>query len=72
MSLWNVDDAATHDLMVDFIERVVADQVRLDSGGPELAHEEALRQAMLAARGRDADPALWASFALFGMPTKVR
>jgi CHAT domain-containing protein len=34
-----------------------------------LAHEEALRQAMLAARQRNADPALWASFVLFGMPT---
>lgn len=72
MSLWNVDDAATHNLMVDFIERVVADRARPDGKGLELAHEEALRQAMLAARKRDADPAPWASFALFGMPTKVR
>ena len=69
MSLWNVDDAATNDLMTDFIGRMVADRPARDTGGPALAHEEALRQAMLASRQRNADPALWASFALFGMPT---
>ena len=69
MSLWNVDDAATNELMVDFIGRVVADQAAHDGKRLTLAHEEALRQAMLAARTRNADPALWASFALFGMPT---
>jgi CHAT domain-containing protein len=69
MSLWNVDDAATNDLMTDFIGRVVADRSAPDGRRLTLAHEEALRQAMLASRGRNADPALWASFALFGMPT---
>lgn len=69
MSLWNVDDAATNDLMVDFIERVVQDRTARDGKRLTLSHEEALRQAMLAARTRNADPALWASFALFGMPT---
>ena len=69
MSLWNVDDAATNELMVDFIERVVKDRAARGGQKLTLAHEEALRQAMLAARARNADPALWASFALFGMPT---
>ncbi len=69
MSLWNVDDAATNDLMVDFVERVVQDRAGRDGKRLTLAHEEALRQAMLVARARNADPALWASFALFGMPT---
>jgi CHAT domain-containing protein len=69
MSLWNVDDAATNDLMTDFVGRVVADRPARNAGKPTLAHEEALRQAMLASRQRNADPALWASFALFGMPT---
>ena len=69
MSLWNVDDAATNDLMTDFVAQVAADRPTQDGSRLTLAHEEALRQAMLAARQRNADPALWASFALFGMPT---
>jgi CHAT domain-containing protein len=69
MSLWNVDDAATNDLMTDFIGRVVADRAAPSGSRLTLAHEQALRQAMLASRERNADPALWASFALFGMPT---
>ena len=69
MSLWNVDDAATNDLMTDFIGRVAVDRAAPGSSRVHLAHEEALRQAMLASRKRNADPALWASFAVFGMPT---
>ena len=64
MSLWNVDDAATRDLMTDFIGQL--------GGAATLPREEALRRAMLNARERDPDPALWAGFALFGLPTPSR
>jgi hypothetical protein len=54
MSLWNIDDAATHQLMVDFVSRYQRGE----------RPESALRRAMIAARARDADPALWAGFAV--------
>jgi CHAT domain-containing protein len=69
MSLWNIDDSATHDLMVDFMERLVADRPDADERTSKQHAEEALRSAMLKARERNPDPALWAGFALFGLPT---
>ena len=61
MSLWNIDDNATKDLMLEFMRR-------LKAGVPA---EFALREAMLATRQKYADPALWASVALFGLPSKA-
>ena len=66
MSLWNVDDLATKLLMQDFVARVT-------EGAPA---EFALQEAMKATRSRlpatpaqMPDPALWAGFALFGLPS---
>jgi CHAT domain-containing protein len=61
MSLWNIDDNSTKDLMLEFMRRLKAGA----------ATEFALREAMLATRQKYADPALWASVALFGLPSKV-
>jgi CHAT domain-containing protein len=61
MSLWNIDDVATKDLMLEFMRRRKAGAMT----------EFALREAMLATRQKYADPALWASVALFGVPSKV-
>ena len=61
MSLWNIDDDATKDLMLAFMRR-------LRSGA---LTEFALRDAMLAIRQKYADPALWASVALFGLPSRA-
>jgi hypothetical protein len=61
MSLWNIDDSATGDLMLRFMHRVKSGAMA----------EFALRDAMLAARQTYADPALWASMALFGLPSKA-
>jgi hypothetical protein len=61
MSLWNIDDDATKDLMLAFMRR-------LKSG---VLTEFALRDAMLATRQKYVDPALWASVALFGLPSKA-
>ena len=61
MSLWNIDDNATKDLMLEFMRRLKAGA----------ATEFALREAMLATRQKYADPALWASVALFGLPSKA-
>lgn len=58
MTLWNVDDLATRDLMSEFMGRYTAD---------EAVHPaEALRQAMLALRTRYPDPARWGAFVMFG------
>jgi CHAT domain-containing protein len=59
MSLWNIDDDATKDLMLAFMQRT----------GAGAMTEFALREAMLETRPRHADPALWASVALFGLPS---
>jgi tetratricopeptide (TPR) repeat protein len=59
MSLWNVSDAATRVLMVAFVRS-------LTEG---LGAEHALRAAMLATRESHPDPALWAGFSVFGLPT---
>ena len=61
MSLWNIDDNATKDLMLEFMRRRKAGTMT----------EFALRDAMLATREKYADPALWASVALFGVPSKA-
>lgn len=68
MSLWNVDDEATQHLMSSFMRKIALfDQSDASKG--QSSREEYLRRAMLQARERDPDPALWASFMLFGMPT---
>jgi len=61
MSLWNIDDNATKDLMLEFMRRVKSGAMT----------EFALRDAMLATRQKYADPALWAGVALFGLPSKA-
>lgn len=68
MSLWNVDDTATQSLMSSFMHRV-AIYDPIDAAKGASSREEYLRQAMLLARKDYPDPALWASFLLFGMPT---
>ncbi len=55
MSLWNVDDEATRDLITGFIALA-------RTHPPDLA----LRRAMLAVREKHDDPRLWASFGVFG------
>lgn len=57
MSLWNVDDQATRELMLAFID-----------AAHELPADQALRQAMLKRRGENPDIADWASFAVMGRP----
>jgi CHAT domain-containing protein len=61
MSLWNIDDNATKDLMLEFMRGLKRGE----------ATEFGLREAMLATRQRYADPALWASVGLFGLPAKA-
>jgi CHAT domain-containing protein len=63
-SLWNVDDDATRDLMIDFIGQLTS---RADA-----PREQALRKAMLNTRLVYPDPAYWAGFSLFGLPTPSR
>lgn len=57
ISLWNVDDNATMDLMVSFMDGIFR---------RKLYPPEALRAAMLATRERYKHPSKWASFTLFG------
>lgn len=57
MSLWNVDDAATKLLMIDFIRLAT-----------ELPPDKALQEAMRRIRKKITNPALWASFSIFGLP----
>jgi len=59
MSLWRVDDAATRDLMVDFVRRVSM-----------LPPDIALQRAMKRARRENPNPALWAGFTVFGAPMR--
>lgn len=58
MSLWNVYDKPTRDLMVDFVGR-------LRSGA---AADVALREAMLETRKTWPHPAYWSGFAVYGRP----
>jgi CHAT domain-containing protein len=55
-SLWSVDDDATAQLIVGFYQG-------LKAGKPK---DEALRDAMLAVKGRKADPFFWAAFQVNG------
>jgi CHAT domain-containing protein len=57
MSLWNVDDDTTRDLMRGFI--------RLAGTMPV---DKALQRAMQTARQTNPNPALWAGFSVFGTP----
>ena len=57
MSLWNVDDTATRDLMVNFM--------RLATQKPP---DKSLQEAMQVTRKDHPDPALWAGFSVFGAP----
>jgi CHAT domain len=60
MTLWNVYDEPTRDLMVDFVRRLKERE----------APAEALRGAMLEARGnrKARHPVYWAGFAVYGSP----
>lgn len=61
-SLWNVSDEGTLYLMKAFIEQMHSGETR---------PEEALRQAMLETRENyGIDPAVWASFYVFGNPAQ--
>ncbi|MCG7964930.1 MAG: CHAT domain-containing protein [Candidatus Thiodiazotropha taylori] len=57
MSLWNVDDEATFELMTEFI--------RLSESMP---HDRALQHAMQHVRSKRSDPYFWAGFSIFGLP----
>jgi hypothetical protein len=57
-SQWNVDDEATAHLMTAFMKKM---QEGADS-------QQAFRQAILVARSKYPDPALWGSFNLIGYP----
>ena len=54
-SLWQVDDEATHDLMVNFYTNL-----------SKMSKEEALRQAQLTAKKQYPHPYYWAAFLLTG------
>ncbi len=62
LSLWSIDDAATARQMADFL-------ALLKQGIPA---EQALQAAMIAARAREQDPALWAGFTIYGVPDPGR
>ena len=67
MSHWSVSDEATARLMVGTF--------RASARDPKLSHAEALRQSMLAMideakSDAEADPRLWAAFAVVGEPAK--
>jgi CHAT domain-containing protein/tetratricopeptide (TPR) repeat protein len=62
MSLWNVPDEQTQELMVDFYQRILGLK-----GRPE-GRAEALRQAQQAVRARHPDPYYWGAFICQGDP----
>src|SRR5262249_48173458 len=62
MSLWEVPDQQTQELMVDFYRRILAGQPRA----------EALRQAQLEIKARYPDPVNWAAFVCQGDPGPLR
>lgn len=57
MSLWNVDDQATRNLMTQFIQQMT-----------EHPADKALQRAMQKMRESHADPSAWAGFTIFGLP----
>ena len=57
MSLWNVSDSATVDLMRSYVSHLEKD-----------IPAEALRKAMLDTRANHPSPAQWAAFVYFGLP----
>jgi hypothetical protein len=57
MSLWDIDDEATADLMKAFVSNL----------GHE-THADALRDAMIATRSVHPDPSRWGAFSVFGNP----
>jgi CHAT domain-containing protein len=57
MSLWNVDDSATRDLMVQFVQRSTRQPA-----------DRALQAAMLHTRSSNPEPYYWAGFTTFGAP----
>jgi len=67
MSLWNIDDKATSELMQAFVSNLA---------GCETVHAcvpaQALRKAMLAERNSNSDPKSWGSFVVFGVPNGKR
>ncbi len=67
MSLWNVDDKATSELMQDFVRGMAA-----CSTVHACLPAEALRKAMLAERSRNPDPKAWGAFVVFGVPDGKR
>ena len=62
MSLWNVPDEQTSDLMLDFYKRLL-------TGMP---CGEALREAQLALKGHYPNPYYWAAFICQGDPRPIR
>ena len=58
MSLWNVDDAATRQLMTTFIRHAATKP-------PDKALQEAMKETR---HKYPNDPALWAGFSVFGSP----
>lgn len=67
MSLWNVDDKATSDLMQAFVTNIAS-----CNSFRECIPAEALRKAMLAERSRNPDPKAWGAFVVFGVPDGKR
>ena len=61
MSLWNVDDEATQQLMEQFMDLVVSGQ----------AVDKALQTAMLRIRETHQNPSNWASFSIYGAPERI-
>ena len=62
MSLWQVPDEQTCELMADFY-------LRLGAGRPVAV---ALREAQLALKSKDADPVFWGAFVCEGDPGALR
>lgn len=61
MSLWSVDDAATRDLMIEFVQMARSEPP-----------DKALQKAMQTRRDKYPNPALWSGFTVFGLPELQR
>jgi CHAT domain-containing protein len=66
MSLWNLDDKATSDLMQNFIRELAA--CKSSACLPAVA----LRRAMLTEKNLNPDPRVWGPFVVFGVPSGSR